>query len=125
MKTLRAILIGALLWVLIFVEWSIMIFTPILKDLGNWQHIIHSIVLIPIVLFGASYYYKSKDKVNGFLLGIIMLMTTMVFDAIVTVPLLTIPQGVGYIEFFFSMLGISFMIEFVAISGIYWIKKIR
>ena len=124
-QILRAILIGALLWVIIFVEWSVMVFTPILKDLGNWQYLIHFFILIPIVLFGASYYYKNKNKVNGFLLGLIMMLTAAVLDAIITVPLITIPQGVGYLEFFFSTHGIFFSIEFVIISGIYWMKKIK
>ncbi|MBC8501233.1 MAG: DUF5367 family protein [Nanoarchaeota archaeon] len=125
MKVLRAILIGALLWALIFVEWSIIMFAPVLKDLGNWQYLIHYIVLIPIVLFGASYYYKSKDKVNGFLLGLVMLLTGIILDAIITVPFFTSPQGVGYIKFFFSISMLVGFVEFIAISGIYWIKKIK
>ena len=125
MKLLRAILIGALLWVLIFVEWSILIFAPVLKDLGNWQFLIHYIVLIPIVIFGASYYYKSKDKVNGFLLGTVMLVTGLVLDAIITVPLFVGPQGVTYSEFFFSLLMLIGYAEFLLISGFYWMKKVK
>jgi len=96
MKLLRAISVGALLWAFIFVEWSIIIFAPVLKDLGDWQYLIHYIVLIPIVIFGASYYYKSNNKVNGFLLGIVMLIVGLILDAIITVPFFTQPQGVGH-----------------------------
>ena len=90
MRLLRGILIGVLLWVIIFVECSIIIFTPGLKDLGNWQYLIHYLVLIPIVIFGVNYYYKCKDKVNGFLLGLVMLISGLILDAIITVPLFTI-----------------------------------
>jgi len=125
MKILRAILIGALLWALIFIEWSIIMFAPILKDLGSWQYLIHYIVLIPIVIFGAYYYYQSKDKVNGFVLGLVMLLVGIVLDAIITVPLFTIPQGTGYLEFFFSISMLVGFTEYVAISGIYWFKKVK
>jgi hypothetical protein len=125
MKLLRGILIGALLWVLIFVEWSIIIFTPILKDLGNYQYIVHYLILIPIVIFGANYYYKSKDKVNGFLLGAVMLITGMILDAIVTVPLFTIPQGTVHMEFFLAPLMLAGYIEFLLITGLYWVKKVK
>ena len=125
MKLLRGILIGALLWVLIFVEWSIIIFTPILKDLGNYQYIIHFLVLIPIVIFGANYYYKSKDKVNGFLLGAVMLLAGVILDAIITVPLFTMPQGVNHMAFFFNPLMLLGFVEFILITGIYWVKKVK
>ena len=125
MKTLRAISIGTLLWTLIFVEWSIIMFTPFLKDLGTLQYLIHYVVLIPIVLFGAVYYYKSGDKANGFLLGLAMLMVGVVLDLIVTVPLFTSPQGVGYMEFFFSISMLVGFIEYIVIVGVYWMRKIK
>jgi len=125
MKLLRAILIGALLWVLIFVEWSIIIFAPVLKDLGNWQYLIHYLVLIPIVYFGVKYYYKNMDRANGFVLGLVMLAAGLILDAAITVPLFTIPQGTGYVAFFTAPLMLIGYAEFVVISGVYWIKKIK
>lgn len=125
MKILRAILSGLVIWALIFVEWSIMIFAPVLKDLGNWQYLIHYVVLIPIVLFGASYYYKSGDKVNGLVLGLIMLVTGIILDAIITVPFFTSPQGVGYVKFFINPLMLIGFVEFMVITSLYWTKKIK
>lgn len=125
MKLLRTIWIGALIWALIFVEWSIIIFTPFLKDLGNWQYLIHYLILIPIVIFGVSLYYKSGYKINGFLLGTFLLIIGIILDAVVTVPLFTIPQGIGYLEFFSSIFMIIGYVELILVSGVYWIKKIK
>lgn len=125
MKILRAILSGAITWVLIFVLWSVMIFTPVLKDIEILQYLIHYAVLIPIVILGASYYYKSMDKINGFILGLIMLIVGMILDAIITVPFFTKPQGTGYAEFFINPLIWIGFVEFVVITYFYWAKKVK
>lgn len=125
MKILRAILSGLITWTLIFVLWSVMIFTPVLKDMEILQYLIHYAVLIPIVMLGASYYYKSMDKMNGFVLGLTMLVVGMILDAIITVPLFTKPQGVGYAEFFINPLMLIGFVEFIVITYLYWIKKIK
>lgn len=125
MKILRAILAGAITWVLIFVLWTVMIFTPVLKDMEILQYLIHYAVLIPIVILGASYYYKSMDKINGFILGLIMLIVGMILDAIITVPFFTKPQGTGYAEFFINPLIWIGFVEFVVITYFYWAKKVK
>lgn len=125
MKILRAILSGVITWALIFVLWTIMIFIPVLKDIEILQYLIHYTVLIPIVILGASYYYKSMDKVNGFILGVIMLIVGIMLDAIITVPFFTKPQGTGYAEFFINPLIWVGFVEFVAITYLYWTKKVK
>jgi RsiW-degrading membrane proteinase PrsW (M82 family) len=125
MKIFRAILSGLMIWALIFIEWSIIIFAPVLKDLGNWQYLIHYILLIPIVIIGASYYYKGRDKTNGFSLGLVMLVTGLVLDAIITVPFFTAPQGVSYIEFFLAPLMLIGIVEYIVISGLYGMKRAK
>jgi len=84
MRCLRAILVGVLLWILVFVEISI--FQIGLELTGLFGKILHYILLIPIGILGAWIYYKSGDKLNGFLLGIIMLVVGIVLDLIITVP---------------------------------------
>ena len=123
MKLPRAILTGTILWAIIFIEWSIIIFAPVLKDLGNSQWFIHYILLIPIVLLGASFYYKKAGLVNGFLLGLVMLITGIILDAIITVPLFTKPQGTGYAGFYLSAWAVVGYAEYLIISGAFWLKK--
>jgi hypothetical protein len=124
-KTLRAILSGAITWILIFVLWTAMIFIPVLKDSEILQYVIHYVVLIPIVILGSSYYYKSNDKTNGAILGLVMLATGLILDAIITVPFFTKPQGTGYAEFFINPLIWVGFVEFVIITYFYWAKKVK
>ena len=116
MNLKRAIKTGIVVWVTIFIEWSIIIFAPILKDLGNWQYLLHYIILIPIIYYALQYYYKTKDKENGFLVGTVILLTGIILDAIITVPLFTIPQGVGYLEFYLNPLMLIGFVEFILVS---------
>jgi hypothetical protein len=119
MKFGRAIAVGILIWVLIFVEWSILIFMPVLKDSITLQYIIHSIVLIVWALIGAYLYYKSKDKINGFVLGLVFLIIGIILDMIITMPLFIIPQGKTYIDFFLDWRMWIGYIELIVVVGIY------
>ena len=123
MKTLRAIFIGALLWLLIFIWWSILIFAPIIKEMLTLQYIIHYILLIITTSLVTGLYYKSNDKINGFLLGLVFFVVGIILDAIITVPLFTIPQGTGYTEFFFAPLMLIDYAILIMTVGIYDIIK--
>ena len=120
MKLWRAIGSGALVWVLIFVMWSIVMFAPGLRDVGIWQYLVHYIVLIPIALLALWFYYKNGDKINGFLLGVFFLIVGIVLDVIITVPLFI---NMDYAGYFGNPLLLVGFVELIVISGIYWIWK--
>ena len=85
MRVLRAILAGVLLWVLIFVEISIV--QKGLQVTGAVASLIHYILLIPIgILCAWVYYCSNKDKTNGFLVGLVMLATGIILDLAITIP---------------------------------------
>lgn len=91
MKLLRAILLGALLWILIFFEVSVLMFGFGLNA-GNaiyysLHFIFESLLTIIIILF---YFYKSKIKKGfwqGILVGIVFVIMGIVLDSVITVPL--------------------------------------
>jgi len=116
MKYIRAVLFGAVAWALVFVEWSILAFTPGVKDIGNWQWVIHFLVLIAIISFVVSIYGKGKYVMNGLLLGAIMLVTGIVLDAIISMPLFIAPQGTSYSEFFLNPWMLVGYVEFLALT---------
>lgn len=118
MKPLRAIGVGAALWAVIFIEWSVMIFTPILKDLGNWQYAIHYVLLIGFVMVAMKTYYE-KAKGNALSVGLVMLLTGIILDSAITIPLFTKPQGQGYAEFFSSVPLLIGFAEFLIIAALY------
>lgn len=119
MKPVKAILYGALIWAIMFVLWSIMLFTPIIKDIEILQYILGYIVLIVAVVFTTKLYYKSKDKTNGFLIGLIFAVVGIILDAIITVPLFTIPQGTGYVDFFLNPLMLVGYGIMILTAGLY------
>jgi len=90
MRTLRAILLGILLWILIFVEISV--FKIGFGLTGITQYIIHYVFLIVFTILGAAIYYKRKDRFNGFVLGIFWLLVGNILDLIITIPMFTVKQ---------------------------------
>lgn len=127
MNILRAIVTGTIAWALIFVEWSIIMFAPILKDLPNiWQWIIHYVVLILIVSLVTHFYYLGKDRhTHGLLVGLVMLVTGIILDSVITIPLFILPQGGTYSSFFFQWLMIAGYIELLIVTVAYWKWKVK
>ncbi len=124
MKTTRAIASGIMIWVLIFITFTVMSFIPVIKNSELQQNLILYVLLIPIVIFGAKFYYK-KDKVtNGFIIGIIMSATGLLLDAFITVPFIIMPQNGNYTSFFINPLLWITTIEFILIVYFYWKLKV-
>ncbi len=116
MKWKRAIGLGVLLWLLIFVWWSVLMFSGLAE---NMQYILHYILLIPGAILVAWLYYRSNDKVNGFLLGLVILLTGTILDILITIPFFT---G-SYVEFYTSPLMWIGFLETVLIVGLYDLAK--
>ncbi|MFH1286644.1 MAG: hypothetical protein ABII02_02745 [Candidatus Magasanikbacteria bacterium] len=88
MNIKRAIGFGVMLWVLIFIEVSAVMFIPSLENKIMTQHIIHWIILIPMVLLLAKWYFKVDPPTlkKGVFLGLIGLVIAIILDLIITVP---------------------------------------
>lgn len=89
MNIKRAVGFGAMLWILIFVLLSILLFLPFLEGRTLAVHVIFWIFLIPIVLLLAKWYFKADPPTmkKGFFLGIIGVIVGIILDLIITVPL--------------------------------------
>lgn len=125
MNKIKAISIGALVWVFIFMSFTGLGFVPIIKDSMNLQALIVGVLIIPFALFGASIYYKNGNKDNGFVLGIIMVVTALLLDALITVPVVVIPTGGSYLSFFsFPLLWLLVAVN-IATVYFYWSWKVK
>lgn len=128
MRFKSAILLGILLYVLIFVEISVLMFVPRLKDKPAMQTIVH-LVLLPILTLICGYiYFKGKkgSLKEGFWLGIAFLIVGTVLDWIITIPLFIMPKGAGFFDFYKTWsiwVGFAEMLVFSAISGVMFGKK--
>ena len=66
MRLIKAILLGVLLWIFIFIWWAIMLVVPELNERLLIQWMIHFALLIPAGILCARFYYDSGDKMSGF-----------------------------------------------------------
>ncbi|HAT03913.1 MAG TPA: hypothetical protein DCS29_04035 [Candidatus Magasanikbacteria bacterium] len=89
MNLKRAFGYGAMLWVIIFVVISILIFLPWFKDSEFRVDIAWYILEIPIVLIWAKMYFKADPPTTkkGLMLGLVALVAGTILDMIITVPL--------------------------------------
>jgi len=100
MKTFRAVIIGVIIWIIGVAAFSLSFYVPILENLELQANLALFIVVIPLVWFGAQQYYKKDNKTHGMWVGITFFGVAAILDALITVPLLVVPQGGNHYIFF-------------------------
>lgn len=122
----RAALFGALLWVLIFFEVSILMFGFKLQT-GTTYYIIHYILLAILTIICAALYFKAKVEKGfapSFLASIIFLITGIILDSIITIPLFIIPGGGSYSSFFLNTyMLLGFLETLILVTLVGMLKK--
>lgn len=88
----RAFLLGALLWVLIFFEVSVLMFGFKMPD-NIVYYITQGIILLFLVGVVAWWYFSRRHKTGSFgegvLVGLVFVLAGIVLDAALTIPLFT------------------------------------
>ncbi|MGW9684001.1 DUF5367 family protein [Flagellimonas sp. 2504JD1-5] len=124
MKTLRAIGIGVLIWILGVSTYALSFYLPIMDDKEQQANAVLFAAVIPLVWTGARLYYKKGAKMNGRQLGQTLFLTSAILDALITVPFMIIPNGGSYHTFFtdlgFWLIGLEFML----VTTLYWYIKV-
>ena len=124
MKWLRAILTGALAWILIFFEVSILMFGFKLSA-GLTYYLIHYLLLIVLVGFPAWLYFRGKKVKAGFLqgliVGLVFMVVGLVLDLAITVPLFV--KSLGFFADLMLWAGVLEGIVIVMLVGV--LKKSR
>lgn len=100
----RALLFGILCWIFIFVEVSVIGFTPGLSILDEHGFTlqplgitVHFLILIGLALFLSKQFYKKPvGGLSPLLIGVIVIGTGFVLDALVTVPFFVKDYGHYY-----------------------------
>ncbi len=119
MNIFKAISVGAFIWMLGATIYSISFFIPILEDPELQANILLAIFLIPIAWYGAGYYFKSVSNSHGIQVGLIMVITAISLDAMITVPFLIIPYGGTYQSFFSAPAFWLIVLEYLFIIALY------
>lgn len=120
MKTKRAIVLGVGIWMIAILFYSVSYYVPILENADSQANIVLFIVVMPLVWFGCSFYYKKDHKTHGLKVGQAMLLTAVTLDALITVPLFVIPNGGSHYSFFTSLGFWVIAFEFLAVASLYW-----
>ena len=85
----RAVSCGALLWVLIFFEVSILMFGFKFDSTNSYYYLAHyPLAVILIAIASLIYFRKAKAGFGqGFLVGITFIVTGIFLDSVITMPL--------------------------------------
>ena len=122
MKYIRALFSGILVWFAVSLSFYILEQIPVVKDSFLWQSVIVAILIVFFAIGAAKFYYLKNYKMSGLQLGIIMSLTALFLDVIITVPFVEIPNGRSYQSFFTS--PTLWILAFVnAISIFLWRKQ--
>ncbi|MCX2718803.1 DUF5367 family protein [Lentiprolixibacter aurantiacus] len=119
MKTKRAISIGVAIWFLAVFAFTLSFYIPLLEDYELQANLVVGLVLIPLTWFGAHLYYRAEQKSPGLKIGLAMLLTGVILDATVTVPLLVIPAGGSYYQFFTDISFWIIAILYLSVVSLY------
>ena len=125
MKTIKAIIIGGLIWILGSSFYSASYFLPFLEDVELQANLVLAIAIIPNAWMGAHLYYKWEPEMPGFKLAVITLLTAISLDAMITVPLLIIPQGGCFQQFFSAPAFWLIAAEYFLVVWGYWIFRVK
>lgn len=125
MKITRAILTGVIIWILIFISFTLMSFIPNLKDELTLQNSIIYILLIPITYIGVRFYCKKEQTTSGLKIGLITIITSLILDALITVPLVIIPNGGSYTSFYSDPFLIFMVTEILILFFLFWKFKFQ
>ncbi len=98
----RAIGFGAILWLVIFAIISIVMFIPALQDKDLYQFIILWVLMVPVIMFLAKWYFRvvTPTAKNGFVLGVLAVVVGTILDLIITVPLFVKSYAIFYSNIF-------------------------
>lgn len=91
----RALGFSLMLWVLIFVIVSILMFLPWIKESDTRISVVWWILEVPVVLLLAKWYFKTNhpNTKEGFLLGLVALIVGNILDMLITIPLFISEQS--------------------------------
>lgn len=125
MNKIRAISTGALIWLFIFITFASLSYVPVIKHSLTQQALIVGVLIIPFAFLGASLFYKNGNKLHGLVTSVIMSITAIILDALITVPLVEIPKGGSYESYFtFPLFWLLVAINTATIY-LYWKLRIK
>ncbi|KUJ60804.1 hypothetical protein AR687_15450 [Flavobacteriaceae bacterium CRH] len=125
MNYIKILLSGILVWFGVSISFYVLSFVP----LANSSYPLQALLVMLLIIFyaneSAKLYYKNGSEIHGLVIGIIMSITALLLDIIITVPLFEIPNGRSYQHFFSNpALWVLASLHILTVY-FYWRNKIR
>jgi hypothetical protein len=125
MKLARVISTGILIWIIGVCLYASSYYVQLLENAEQQANIWLSLVLVPVVWFGAKLYYGKGNSAHGLKVGLVFFIISAILDALFTVPFTILPYGGSYYDFFVDF-GFWFIgLEFIATTFVYWYLKVH
>ena len=124
MKTKYAILLGICIWIIAILFYLISYAIPILENPETQANVVLFVVVMPLVWFACSIYYKLDKKTHGLKVGQTMLLTAVALDALITVPFFVMPNGGNHYSFFTSIGFWIIAFEFLVVASLFWYARV-
>ncbi len=124
MKTVRAIFIGVMIWVLGVSIYTISFSLPLMEDPEQQANLVLLISIFPLVWLGSKMYYKQDKTTHGFLLGVTFLLVSGILDALITVPVFMKPYGIDHYAFFTTLEFWLIALVFISTAVFYFYLKV-
>ncbi|WP_422107672.1 DUF5367 family protein [Winogradskyella sp.] len=124
MKTIRVILIGVAIWILAVSAYTISFYLPILEDVELQANLVLLLSVIPLVWYGSAMYYKKEKGTHGFLVGLTFLLVSAILDALITVPVFMMPNGIDHYMFFTAPGFWLIALVFISIVVLYYYFRV-
>nr|WP_298997519.1 DUF5367 family protein [uncultured Allomuricauda sp.] len=125
MKTLRTVGIGTLIWILGVTLYTLSFYVPILENVELQANMVLFVMVIPLVWMGCKLYYRNNREAHGLLLGMVFFGISAALDALITVPMLIVPNGGNYQSFFIDIKFWMIGLEFILVALMYWSANIN
>ena len=125
MKTIRALLTALVVWILGVGVFITSHFVPLMDEVELQANIALSISLIPLGWLGSRSFYSKYKGPNGYIFGLIMVLTAVLMVGLITVPLLVEPAGGTYSEFFSATSFWLIALEYYLVIVLYWFVRVK
>ena len=118
-----AVISSIIVWIIGVTAFMTSYSISIFEDPDVQANRVLSFMIIPAAFFGAHLYYRKGYLTNGWVLGVFMILVTIILDAIITVPVLIIPEGGNHLSFFTDPGFWLIALEYIGVVIIYWFIK--
>ena len=124
MKTIRAIFIGVMIWVLGVSIYTLSFSLTLMEDPEQQANLVLLISIFPLVWLGSKIYYKKDKTTHGFSLGLTFLLVSGILDALITVPVFMKPYGIDHYAFFTALEFWLVALVFISTAVLYFYLKV-